>query len=74
MARQTERTPSNLQNEIDKHEEFIFKAEMFGMYKRQVKTHKKYVAQLKKELMEITDPGEDISDLSDADLLAELGL
>ena len=74
MARQTERTPSNLQNEIDKHEEFILKAEMFGMYKRQVKTHKKYVAQLKKELMEITDPGEDISDLSDANLLAELGL
>lgn len=74
MRQQPERTPSNLQREINRHEDFIFKAEAFGMYKRQVKASKKYVAQLKAELMEMTDPGEEISNLSDADLLAELGL
>lgn len=71
-----DRTPQNLAQEIANHENFIFSVKMGATKctKRTLKKHENYVKALNKELLEITDTGEDISNLSDADLLAELGL
>ena len=71
-----DRTPQNLSQEIAIHENFILSVKM-GVSKcgkAKLAKHEKYVKELNKELREITDDGEDISNLSDADLLAELGL
>lgn len=70
------RTPQNLAQEIQTHENFIFAVKMGAAKctKAKLAKHEKYVKALNKELMEITDDGEDFSDKSDADLLAELGL
>jgi hypothetical protein len=67
-------TPSQLQAEIDRHSSYVVAVELglLKCSKRKLKEHKQYIQDLKATLMDVTDPGE--NNLSDEDLLAELGL